>query len=245
MYRSWRGWPQTAVVASGMIRWQRGTPPVRCCRSSSTATSYFTRPSLRDRGLPSNTHVEACAAMPDQPAWASLSSKRNRAAAAAGDSAPNPDRSAPSPAASIVRRGMPAVRGRASPAARLVSSAAPVPEHAGRRRVDRQSVLSTTSSARTGGCRAKPSGDWATDLYPAAGTPVKLQCSTSGPATVSCTCRRGNDTCAGAGPGVGGPGIVLNVLVDGVVVTSVAYEHPRQHLLRLVRERDDSGLCHE
>lgn len=87
------------------------------------------QPSLRDRALPSNTHVEACAAMPDQPSWAVLSSKPNRAAAAAVYSAPNPDRSAPTPAASIVRRGMPAVRGRASPSTRLVSSAAPVPQH--------------------------------------------------------------------------------------------------------------------
>src|SRR5262249_22289882 len=61
-------------------------------------------------------------------------------------------------------------------------------------------------------------------LYDPAGTPIKLHVSSAvGP--VSFSYNRGNDSCASAGPNVAGHGIVLNVLVNGVTVGSIDFEH--------------------
>ncbi len=67
-------------------------------------------------------------------------------------------------------------------------------------------------------------GDWATDLYANAGTPVVLHAS-SGDGAVSFTFNRFNDSCASSGANVAGHGVVLNVLVDNAVVGTVDYEH--------------------
>lgn len=67
-------------------------------------------------------------------------------------------------------------------------------------------------------------GDWATDLYAAAGTNVKLNVtSKDGPVTF--TYNRSNDSCSSAGPNIAGHGVVLNVLVNGTSVGSIDYEH--------------------
>jgi len=67
-------------------------------------------------------------------------------------------------------------------------------------------------------------GDWATDLYAPAGTPVKLHIDSSdGP--VSFNYNRSHDTCSSVGPNIAGHGIVLNVLVNGQAIGSIDYEH--------------------
>ncbi len=67
-------------------------------------------------------------------------------------------------------------------------------------------------------------GDWATDLYAAAGTQVKLHV-TSKDGTVSFRFNRWHDSCSSAGKNVAGTGVVLNVLADGEVVGSIDFEH--------------------
>lgn len=67
-------------------------------------------------------------------------------------------------------------------------------------------------------------GDWATDLYEAAGSPVKLHVSSNdGPVTFSFN--KLHDSCSSVGPNIAGHGIVLNVLVNGAAVGSIDYEH--------------------
>ncbi len=67
-------------------------------------------------------------------------------------------------------------------------------------------------------------GDWATDVYAGAGTPVKLHVA-SPDGEVSFSYNRSNDTCSSVGQNIAGRGIVLNVLVNGQPVGSVDYEH--------------------
>jgi hypothetical protein len=67
-------------------------------------------------------------------------------------------------------------------------------------------------------------GDWATDLYASAGTAVKLWV-TSPDGPVAFSYNRSNDSCAGAGFGVAGHGIVLNVMIGGTLIGSIDFEH--------------------
>lgn len=70
---------------------------------------------------------------------------------------------------------------------------------------------------------AKYYGDWATDVYSSSGTAVKLHVTAIG--TVTFTKRQNNDTCSSYGANIAGRGIVLNVIVNGVTVGSIDFEH--------------------
>lgn len=64
-------------------------------------------------------------------------------------------------------------------------------------------------------------GDWATDLTASAGTPVRLHVtSADGPVTFTF-----NSTTDPCGAGVGGGGVLVNVLVNGEPAGTVLYEH--------------------
>lgn len=66
--------------------------------------------------------------------------------------------------------------------------------------------------------------DWATDLYAASGTDVRVYGSSSQGAV---TFRRSaaSDTCSSYGPNVAGKGVTFDVLVNGVDVGDLKYDH--------------------
>jgi len=71
---------------------------------------------------------------------------------------------------------------------------------------------------------ARYGSNWATDVYANSGTAVKLHVtSPDGPVTYSFN--QNSDTCSSVGPNIAGHGIKLNVMVKGILVGTVKYDH--------------------